>query len=127
MTTEQRFQRVERELNEVRALLASAATHAEAANQNFNRLSGKVDEFIFQASRLFSQQGEILSRVDARQESLTGIIQKLDRGFEAQQHQFGQFQGIMREMNQQIAQNQQSIQSILEYLRDRNGGSSPPS
>ncbi|MEO0687527.1 MAG: hypothetical protein AAFV71_14660 [Cyanobacteria bacterium J06633_8] len=43
MTTEQRFQRVERELDEVRQLLASAATHAEAANRNYNQLAGKVD------------------------------------------------------------------------------------
>lgn len=131
MTTEQRFQRVERELDEVRQLLASAATYAQSANQNCNQLSGKVsetnqnvdrvsqriDEFVFQAQRLFNQLGGKVERTEGLAESLTPIVQKLDRNFEAQQYQLGEFQGWMREITQQIALNQQNIIQNQQDIR----------
>jgi chromosome segregation ATPase len=158
MTTEQRLDRVENDLDAVRQVLASAATYAESANQRteqqgeridqlisfqdrsqtqadelreaqnrsqtqidelreaqnrsqtqIDQLSGRVDEFVFHAQRLFARQATILERVDGRTESLEAIVTRLDRSYEEQKSQFQEFQ---RTTNAAL----ERIDRVLDYL-----------
>ena len=144
MTTEQRLDRVENDLDAVRQVLTSAATYAESANQRteqqgeridqlisfqdrsqtqidelreaqnhtqmkLDQLSGRVDEFVFHAQRLFTQQATILERVDGRTESLEAIVTRLDRSYEEQKSQFQEFQ---RTTNAAL----ERIDRVLDYL-----------
>ncbi len=79
-----------------------------------DQLFGRVDEFVFQAQRLFTQQAQILERVDGRTESLEVIVRRLDRNYQEQKSQFQEFQ---RTTNAAI----ERIERILDYLVRQQG------
>ncbi|MGI2904021.1 6-aminohexanoate hydrolase [Tolypothrix sp. VBCCA 56010] len=64
MTTEQRLDRVENDLDAVRQLLASAATYAESGARRFDQLSVKVDNLTTAQNRTQVQLDLLGSRVD---------------------------------------------------------------
>ncbi|NET57404.1 MAG: 6-aminohexanoate hydrolase [Symploca sp. SIO2E6] len=106
MTTQQRLNRLEDEFETVKELLTSAAKYAESTNERLDQLtvsqettqtqldqlSERVDAFIFNAQRLFSQTGERMIVVEGQTERLVGVVQMLQRNYSAQQSQLQEFQ-----------------------------------
>lgn len=105
---------------------------SEAQSQTqtqLNQLSSQVDEFVFQAQRLFAQGGERLNNAEGiiqllnrdrvghetRIDRLEEIVQRLDRNYEAQQSQFQEFQ---RTTNAAL----ERIDRVLDYLLRQQGG-----
>ena len=140
----QRLDRVEDELAAVRQLLASAASYAESANRGLNqlaikvddltaaqtrtqhqlaqltekvdRVSGRVDEFVFQAQRLFTQQAERLNRTEGQADRLEAVVQLLTRNYEAQQTQLQEFQRSTLEFQRTTNAVLERIDRVLGYL-----------
>lgn len=101
---------------------ADNLTAAQTQTQTqLNRLSSHMDEFIFQAQRLFTQQGERLNRIDGLTESLTGVVQRLDRHYQAQQSQLQQFQQSAQEFQRTTNAALERIDRILGYLLRQQG------
>ncbi|NEP62687.1 MAG: 6-aminohexanoate hydrolase [Symploca sp. SIO2G7] len=113
MTTQQRLNRLEDEFETVKELLISAARYSSSANERLeqltvkvdrltesqettqtqlNQLSERVDAFVFNAQRLFSQTGERMIIVEGQTERLVGVVQMLQRNYSAQQSQLQEFQ-----------------------------------
>jgi chromosome segregation ATPase len=143
MTTEQRLDRVEDDLAVVRQLLTSAATYAESAKRQLDRvgekldqavsrqdatdaqidrltqrvdqLSSRMDEFVFHTQRIFNQQATVLERADGRSERLEAIMQRLDRSYEEQKSQFKEFQRTTGAALERIDR-------VLDYLLRQIGG-----
>ena len=96
---ESRFTRLEATLERI-ATLQEANTQAISylrASQEANtqaisdlrasqaQLGQRLDSFIYEAQRLFTQQGSILARLDAGNESLRALMQQHDRQIQANQ------------------------------------------
>ena len=100
MTNAQRLDHVEDELEIVKQLLLSAASYAESANEKIDRLGTKVDEmanaqlrtqaqlgqlservdsFIFNTQRLFTQQATVLERLEENQRTNNAALERIDR------------------------------------------------
>jgi phage shock protein A len=114
MSLENRVSQVEAGMNDVRALLSSAARHAESATaiaeqnataisdqrqdlaligerlaqhiansevtrQQLAQNSQRLDEFVYQAQRLLSNQGDRLARMESALESLVTLSQSHER------------------------------------------------
>lgn len=144
MTIEQRLDCVEDELAAVRQLLASAASYAQSANRGLDqltikgdnltaaqtrtqnqldqltekvdRVSGRVDEFVFQAQRLFTQQAERLNRTEGQADRLEAVVQLLTRNYEAQQTQLQEFQRSTLEFQRTTNAALERIDRVLDYL-----------
>ena len=99
MTTEQRVENLENDVNTLKA------AQAESARQ-ISQLSMRVDEFIFQAQRLISNNAKKANRADAAVESLADTL----RAF-AQQAERDRAE---------IRTAQQECQRIWEYLLNQN-------
>lgn len=84
------------------------ATQTQTQAQ-LNQLSSRVDEFVFQAQRLFTQSAERLIRVEGQTERLEAIVQLLNRNYTAQQSQLQEFQLTT---NAALAR----IDRVLDYL-----------
>jgi len=140
---DQRLDAVEDELETVKRLLVSAASYAESANEGLdrltvrvdgiaqkvdeltasqtqtqvqlNQLSSRVDEFVFQAQRLFTQNAERLIRLEGQTERLEALAQRLDRNYSAQQSQLQEFQ-------QTTGAALERIDRVLDYLLRQQGG-----
>jgi chromosome segregation ATPase len=103
------------QLDELTAAQTQTQAQLDQLTQKADQLSSRVDEFVFQATRLFAQQGERLIRVEGLTESLTGIVQRLDRNYQSQQSQIQEFQ---RTTNASL----ERIDRILDYLlREQRG------
>ena len=86
MTTEQRLNNVEDDLESVKKLLASAARYAESANQKLDRLSDRVDSLTTAQNRTQAQLDQLGFRVDQlvasqaqTQTQLDQLTQKVDQ------------------------------------------------
>lgn len=102
---------------------ADNLTSAQTKTQTqLDHLSSRMNEFIFQAQRLFTQQGERLNRIDGLTESLTGVVQRLDRSYQAQQSQLQQFQQSAQEFQRTTNAALERIDRILDYLLRQQGG-----
>ena len=64
----------------------------ETTQTQLNQLSERVDAFVFNAQRLFSQTGERMIIVEGQTERLVGVVQMLQRNYSAQQSQLQEFQ-----------------------------------
>lgn len=84
-------------------------TVAQAQSQS------RMDEFVFQAQRLFTQSAERLIRVEGQTERLEALVQRLDRNYSAQQSQLQEFQ-------QTTGAALERIDRILDYLLRQQGG-----
>lgn len=91
--------------------LTAAQTRTQV---QLNQLSEKVDEFVFQAQRLFTQSAERLIRVEGQAERLEAIVQLLNRNHTAQQSQLQEFQ---RTTNAAL----ERIDRVLDYLLRQQG------
>ena len=90
-----------------------AATQTQTQAQ-LNHLSEKVDEFVFQAQRLFTQNAERLIRVEGQTERLEAIVQLLNRNYTAQQSQLQEFQLTTNAALERIDR-------VLDYLLRQQG------
>ena len=105
------------------AVRVDELTAAQAHTQTqLDQLSGRVDEFILQASRVFAQQGERMIRVEGLTESLTGVVQRLDRNYQAQQSQLQESQQSTQEFQRTTNAALERIDRILDYLLRQQGG-----
>lgn len=84
-------------------------TVAQAQSQS------RMDEFVFQAQRLFTQSAERLIRLEGQTERLEALLQRLDRNHSAQQSQLQEFQ-------QTTGAALERIDRILDYLLRQQGG-----
>lgn len=89
------------------------ATQTQTQAQ-LNQLSSKVDEFVFQAQRLFTQNAERLIRAEGQTERLEALVQLLNRNYTAQQSQLQEFQLTT---NAALAR----IDRVLDYLLRQQG------
>lgn len=102
-------------VDDLTAAQAQTQTQLNQLTQKVDQLSGRVDEFIFQTSRVFVQQGERMIQVEGLTESLTGIVQRLDRNYQGQQSQMQEFQ---RTTNAAL----ERMDRILDYLLGQHRG-----
>lgn len=102
-------------VDELTAAQTQTQTQLDQLTQKVDQLSSRVDEFVFQTSRVFAQQGERMIRVEGLTESLTGIVQGLDRNYQAQQSQLQEFQGTTNAALERIDR-------ILDYLLRQQDG-----
>lgn len=103
------------QLNNLTAAQTQTQTQLDQLTQKVDQLSNKVDEFVFHTQRLFTQQGERLIRMEGLAESLTGIVQRLDRNYQAQQSQIQEFQTT-------TGASLDRIDRILDYLLGQQKG-----
>lgn len=127
---------LESRMDRVEATLDRVAALTEQNSQQLSRLDARVDEFVFQAQRLISQQAERLNVSEARLERMESIaasltrneeanrarlnrldetIERLDRNYEIAQSNFAEFQ---RTTNAAL----ERIDRVLDYLMRQQGG-----
>jgi len=122
MTTEQRLDRIEGNISS----LAEAQRRTQAqldqlvemqiqTQGKLNQMSNRVDEFVFQAQRLFSHSGGKLDNVEGQTERLEAIVRRLDRNYEQQQSQLREF-GVTT--NAAL----ERIDRVLDFLVGQQGG-----
>ncbi len=94
-------------------------TQIDQLTEGVNRVSSRVDEFVFHAQRLFTQQATRLEQTEwqtERLEALEAIMRRLDRNYEAQQAQLQEFQAQMQEFQRTTNAALERIDRILDYL-----------
>lgn len=108
-----------RRVNLVEARLDNLVEATRSLVQNAEIEQQNIAELREQTTR----NANAIERLTATTERLTATTERLAAEAAADRQQAA----IERqEFNRRIDQQQRSIQQILEYLRDRNGGSSPP-
>jgi chromosome segregation ATPase len=91
-------------------------TNTQAHTQRqLDQLSSRVDEFVFQAQRLLTQNAERLIRVEGQVDRLEALFQLLNRNYSAQQSQLQEFQ-------QTTGAALERIDRVLDYLLKQQGG-----
>ena len=103
-------------VNELTTAQIQTQTQLAQLTQKVDSVSSRVDEFVFQAQRLFNQHAERLIRLEGKAERLEAIVLRLDRNYSAQQSQLQEFQ-------QTTGATLERIDRVLEYLlrQSRNG------
>jgi predicted RNase H-like nuclease (RuvC/YqgF family) len=102
-----RVERLEVDMEDLKQLVAENA-------RQISNLSGKVDEFVFQAQRLLTNNAERISIVEGQADRHEATIQRLDRSYEAQQQAQNEFRittGAALER----------IDRVLDYLMRQSG------
>ncbi len=84
--------------------------------EKVDRVSGGVDEFVFQAQRLFTQQAEPLNRTEGQADRLEAVVQLLTRNYEAQQTQLQEFQRSTLEFQRTTNAALERFDRVLDYL-----------
>jgi chromosome segregation ATPase len=79
MTTEQRLDRVEDDLAVVRQLLTSAATYAESANRQLDRVGEKLDQAVSRQDATDAQIAQLLSAQTATDAKLDRLTERVDQ------------------------------------------------
>jgi len=154
MNTGQRLDRFEDELADVKQLLGSAARYADSANRGLDRLTVKIDDLTVkvdsltvaqtytqtQLDQLSSRVSDLTvaaSRTQTQLDQLTQIASRLDRDASASAADFAhRIVELWEEAERDRAKAdedralitglQTENRRILDYLINRNGGSSPP-
>jgi chromosome segregation ATPase len=112
--------------NRTQAHLDQVITRQDATDTKLDQLSQKVDNFVTHTQRLFNQAAGDIETTKSQAARLEAILFKLDRNYAAQQSQLREFQQTTNLVLERIDTQQTEIRHIWEYLRHRNGGSSPP-
>jgi TolA-binding protein len=102
-----RVERLEVDMEDLKQLVAENA-------RQISQMSGKVDEFVFQAQRLLTNNAERTSIVEGQADRHEATIQRLDRSYEAQQQAQNEFR---------ITTNAalERIDRVLDYLMRQSG------
>lgn len=85
---------------------------------HLNQLNQRVDQFVDNAQRLFTQIGTKLENVEGQAERLEALVRRLDRNYESQRAQFQEFQLT-------TSATLERMDRVLDYLlrQSDNGGS----
>jgi len=106
---ETRVDRIESLLERVTQMQSASQQQIDENNQSLARLEARVDEFVFQAQRLFNQGAEWLNRLEPQAERADAMIARLDRNYEAHQRELAQFRIITNAALERIDR-------VLDYL-----------
>jgi len=81
MTTDldQRVTQLEADMEATQGILRQLAESQVRTEQTMNRLSERVDSFVFEAQRVLGNQGDRLSRIESAVETLVSTAQRHDR------------------------------------------------
>ncbi|MEO1186354.1 MAG: hypothetical protein AAFX46_17480, partial [Cyanobacteria bacterium J06636_27] len=107
--TDERLNRVEVQLSQ----LAEAQLQTQTS---VKQMSNRIDEFVFQAQRLLSQQAGRLINVEGQTERFEAVIRKLDRNYEEQKSSLNEYR---KTTNATL----ERIDRILDYLVKGSGNS----
>jgi chromosome segregation ATPase len=98
MSTEQRLDRIEGDISSLtitqrrtQSQLDQLAQMQIQTQAKLNQMSNRVDEFVFQAQRLFTQSAGKLDNAEGQTERLEAVVRRLDRNYEEQQSQLREF------------------------------------
>lgn len=122
MTTEQRLDRIEGNISSLTEAQRRTQEQLDQLVQmqiqtqgKLNQMSNRVDEFVFQAQRLFSQSGGKLDNLEGQAERLEAIVRRLDRNYEEQQSQLREFRVTTNAALERIDR-------VLDFLVRQHGG-----
>jgi DNA-binding transcriptional regulator YbjK len=99
---EQRVTKLEADMETTQAILRQLAESQVRTDQNLDRLSQRVDSFVYEAQRLLTNQGGKLERAEAALETLAATAQRHDRE--------------LREDRQQSQESQMRMDSMISRL-----------
>jgi chromosome segregation ATPase len=122
MTTEQRLDRIEGDIaslteaqRRTQSQLDQLAQMQIQTQAKLNQMSSRIDEFVFQAQRLFAQSAGRLENVEGQGERLEAVVRRLDRNYDEQQSQLREFR-----LTTNAALDR--IDRILDFLVRQQGG-----
>lgn len=114
MTTnlDQRVTKLEADMEATQAILRQLAESQVRTEQTMNRLSERVDSFVFEAQRVLGNQGDRLSRIEAAVETLAATAQRHDRNAEADRAESRAFRVEMHSMTSRL-------DALVHYLMNQ--------
>lgn len=114
MTTDldQRVTQLEADMEATQAILRQLAESQVRTEQTMNRLSERVDSFVFEAQRVLGNQGDRLSRIEAAVETLAATAQRHDRNAEADRAESRAFRVEMQSMTSRL-------DALVHYLMNQ--------
>jgi hypothetical protein len=114
MTTDldQRVTKLEADMEATQAILRQLAESQVRTEQTVNRLSERVDSFVFEAQRVLGNQGDRLSRIEAAVETLAATAQRHDRNAEADRAESRAFRVEMQSMTSRL-------DALVHYLMNQ--------
>lgn len=111
MTT-QRIEALENDLDNVKTILAAAARHAESGHEAFEKLTLRLDEYIFQSQRLINGHEDRII-------SAQGSAERLEAVFAMQQRQMERLEISLNRLEQNqnlLGQNHNSLEQNHNLL-----------
>ncbi|NET08441.1 MAG: 6-aminohexanoate hydrolase [Merismopedia sp. SIO2A8] len=130
----ERGERTQTHLDQLAEKVDSLTDAQERTQGQLDQLSERVDSFVFEAQRLFNQQAQRLNRLEGHTESLSAVVQMLNRTHQASQSQLQELQRATQEFQRASLEYQRSntaaierIDRVLDYLLRQDPGDSPPS
>lgn len=99
---DQRVTQLEADMEATQAILRQLAESQVRTEQTMNRLSERVDSFVFEAQRVLGNQGDRLSRIEAAVETLAATAQRHDRNAEADRAESSAFRLEMQSMTSRL-------------------------
>jgi septation ring formation regulator EzrA len=95
---EQRVTQLETSMEATQAILRQLAESQVRTEQTVNRLSERVDSFVYEVQRVLGNQGDRLSRIEAAVETLAATAQRHDRNAEGDRAESRAFRMEMQSM-----------------------------
>jgi chromosome segregation ATPase len=104
MTTDldQRVTQLEADMEATQNILRQLAESQMRTEQSMNRLSERVDSFVYEVQRVLGNQGDRLSRIEAAVETLVATAQRHDRNAEADRAESRAFRQEMQSMTSRL-------------------------
>jgi len=114
MTTDldQRVTQLEADMEATQGILRQLAESQVRTEQTMNRLSERVDSFVFEAQRVLGNQGDRLSRIESAVETLVSTAQRHDRDAEADRAESRAFRVEMQSMTSRL-------DALVHYLMNQ--------
>jgi len=114
MTTDldQRVTQLEADMEATQGILRQLAESQVRTEQTMNRLSERVDSFVYEAQRVLGNQGDRLSRIESAVETLVSTAQRHDRDAEADRAESRAFRVEMQSMTSRL-------DALVHYLMNQ--------
>ena len=113
---EERLSQIEEAQRRTQSQLDLFAEAQLQTQTSVKQMSNRVDEFVFQAQRLLSQQAGRLINVEGQTDRFEAVIKKLDRNYEEQKASLNEYR---KTTNATL----ERIDRILDYLVKGSGDS----
>jgi len=94
----------------IQEILRQLAESQVRTEQTMNRLSERVDSFVYEAQRVLGNQGDRLSRIESAVETLAATAPQHDRDAEADRAESAAFRVEIRGITSRL-------DALLEYLK----------